>query len=358
MDPTSLIPAPDPIPAPWWIFEVLEQIAFIAHILMINVVVGGGFLLLWSRLKGRASDMQATLAGPSIRKLPGTLALGINAGIVPLLCIQVVYGHLFYSSSILMAGWWMWIIPLLILAYYGLYIHSGSRSYGAATLFLALALGIFLYIGFMFVNNMTLMLQPEAWSAYFTHRTGSYLHLSDPTILPKYLHFIPASIAVGGLFVALVWDIRRKRGQEVDETKIRNGLRVFAIATIVQVVTGLWQLIALPEEVMLQFMGRNMVATILLLLGFLLGIGALAPAFLGKVLPTLIHLVATVIVMALMRMMVKFAYLGDVFTPGTLELQPQYGVLILFLLVFVAGAGVLVWLVRTLVRTDTGRATQ
>ncbi len=357
MDPAALIPTPDPIPAPWWIFEALEQLAFVAHILMINVVVGGGLLLFWSRIRGAGDTMPTTLAGPSIRKIPGTLALAINAGIVPLLCIQVVYGHLYYTSSILMASWWMWIIPLLIIAYYGIYIHANAKQ-GAATFMLGVALVIFLYIGFMFVNNMSLMLQPERWGAYFTHRDGSFLNLADSTVWPKYFHFLPAALASGGLFSALVWQIREKRGQEVAPVKIRSGLNVFAYATIVQILTGFWLLIALPEDIMFQYMGRNIFGTALLFLGILLVIGALVMAFRGKVTSTLYHLVGTVIVMALMRMVMKFAYLRDNFTQDSLALNPQYGVLALFLLIFVVGIGVLIWIIRTVVQADSRRAAQ
>ena len=60
---------------------------------------------------------------PVAKKLPVMIALGINMGVPPLLFLQVVYGNLFYSSSVLMAVYWILIIPLLILAYYGTYIH-------------------------------------------------------------------------------------------------------------------------------------------------------------------------------------------------------------------------------------------
>jgi len=50
-------------------------------------------------------------------KIPSTFALGVTFGIAPLLFVQVLYGNLIYSSSILMGVFWLLIIPFIIIAY-------------------------------------------------------------------------------------------------------------------------------------------------------------------------------------------------------------------------------------------------
>ena len=52
------------------------------------------------------------------------MAFAVNFGVAPLLFVQVLYGHLFYTSSILVAVFRLAVIPLLIVAYYALYLHG------------------------------------------------------------------------------------------------------------------------------------------------------------------------------------------------------------------------------------------
>jgi len=42
MDPSRLIPYPDILPAPWWLFYILLVATFTLHLIMANVMLGGG----------------------------------------------------------------------------------------------------------------------------------------------------------------------------------------------------------------------------------------------------------------------------------------------------------------------------
>jgi hypothetical protein len=247
-----------------------------------------------------------------------------------------------------MAVYWILIIPLLILAYYGAYIHI--RKYNSPGILSKIALLvssiILLYIGFIFVNNMTLMAQPEKWNAYFGNRSGTILNWGDPTLIPRYLHFVVASIAVAALFSAVIWWFRQRRHVKEAENKIKNALRIFGIATAIQMIVGFWFLLAIPSEFILQFMGQNLFYTIVLFLGILLAIGAIISAFLGKLLPTFIHLVALIIVMVITRTNLRSLYLEDVFTLDKLTLSPQYGVMALFFVIFAIGLVVVGYMLK------------
>jgi hypothetical protein len=339
MDFSSLIPAAETIPAPAWLFLVLDVLLFLLHILVINLLVGGSLIALFSLFKKSVNPLENRLSNTVVDKIPTTFALGVNLGVAPLLFVQVIYGHLFYSSSILMGTYWILIIPLLILAYYGAYIHVRKKDTAAVLSRVALAVSslIVLYIAFIFVNNLTLMAQPEKWTAYFQNRNGTLLNWSDPTVIPRYLHFVTASVAVGGLFMALVWNMRLKKGRENAAARVKQGLRIFGYATIVQVIVGVWFLTALPKDFMLQFMGGNIAATIVFMLGFLCGIGAIATAFAGKLRPTISMLAITLPAMVVTRAFLRSMYLTDKFSLSDLELAPQYGVMALFFLVLVIG---------------------
>ena len=353
MDPTSLLPVPDPIPAPAILFHILEVALFTVHILLINIVLGGSLLLAYSRITGRTSTSPVFSA--IARKIPVGFALGINMGVAPLLFLQVTHGHLFYTSSILMAMFWIIIIPLLIIAYYAAYIHARSSTAGLATAGIVVSSAILLYIGFIFVNNILMMMQPGTWAAYFGNRNGTLLMLSDPTLIPRYLHFLLASIAVAGLASSTIWTVRSKHGVAESEGSIRNGLRIFGYATIIQAAIGLWFLFALEREIMLQFMGGNLPATIIFGIGFLSALGAIATSFAGNYRATMSMAAITMLAMIITRDQLRAMYLNGVFDASTLQVVPQYGVLALFLLILVLGLAAVVWMIRAGFRPSTGR---
>ena len=357
MDYNTLIPTAEAIPAPAWLFLVLNVLLFMLHILLINVLLGGSLVTLFSRLKRKDDSPENRLHGALASKIPTTFALGVNMGIAPLLFIQVIYGNLFYSSSVLMAVYWILIIPLLIIAYYGAYIHI--RKYSTASVLSKTAIWIttliLLYIAFIFVNNLTLMNQPEKWTAYFDNRGGSILNWAEPTLIPRYLHFIAPSVAIAGLFMALVWNSRQKKGVQGAEVKVKSSLLIFGYATIAQIIVGLWFLLAIPRDFMLQFMGGNIIATLIFLLGFLSGIGAVATAFANKLRPTLIMLLVTVMSMVVTRAFLRDMYLDGKFSLGSLQMDPQYGVMILFFIILIIGLLAVGYMIKAGFTSKEGR---
>lgn len=354
MDPTSLVPTPDTIPAPSWIFLVLDMATFFLHIIVINVVLGGSLLMLYAHFSKSSLLSGTNIFTVLINKIPTSIALGVNLGVAPLLFLQVIYGHLFYSSSVLMGVFWILVIPMLIIAYYGSYVHARNQKLARISILITSIL--LLYIAFMQVNNLSLMTQPAKWSAYFDNRGGTILNISDPVFIPRYLHFIAASISITGLFVSIVWAIRTKKSPAEGVGHIKTGLRIFGYATIVQIVSGLWFLMAIPSDFILQFMGRNALYSLILMAGFLAGIGALVTAMLGKLRPTIIQLLITMIAMITTRQNLRTLYLQDSFHLESLKLTPQYGILILFLAILVVGLLCVWYMVKSALLSKEGRA--
>lgn len=342
MDPAALVPTPDTLPAPAFVFEILGAATLFLHFIAINVVIGNLLVGSWKLFRPRTSTKS-----PFWKGLPHTLALAINLGVAPLLFLQVTWGTHFFTSSVLMAVPWLLVVPTLILAYYGLYIVQAGRVQTITAPAVALLL---LVIGFVLVNNMTLMLEPGRWLVYERSRDGVFLNLSMPLLFPRYLHFVVACVAVGGLFQAVQEGWRRWRHNTVVRQRRVRGLRIFAWATKVQVIVGIVQISVLPPGLRSQFLGRDPLLTGLVALGGLLAIGAIVTGQLKKLWPTVGLYLGTMAVMVALRQALRVAFQR---VPGhlvNLPVETQLGPLVIFLLCFLAGLGVLAWMVRLVLR--------
>ncbi|MBU1229418.1 MAG: hypothetical protein KKA55_05635 [Proteobacteria bacterium] len=348
MDLARLIPAAEAIPSPWGWLEALLLVTFILHALFMNLTVGSALIALAARFTGRQRELARELA----HRLPTTLALQINLGVAPLLFVQVLYGQFLYTSSVLMAGWWLSAILAVILGYYGLYVHDAGfeSGRGLSRPALVLSLGCLLYTGFLLSNNMTLMLRPEAWAAYATTPGGSFLNLSDPTLWPRYAHMILAAPAVAGLYAALLGGARRRLDW------VEHGLKWFTRLTMVQIPVGLWLLLALPRPVLLAFMGRDALATALLAAGTLLGLAALWAGLRKNAGAAAWLLVPTVTLMAATRAQVRGLTLAPHFSPASLPQTGDHSPLAMFALSLLVGLAAIAFMLKTYAKSAGAKA--
>ncbi|MFH1156849.1 MAG: hypothetical protein V1793_23880 [Pseudomonadota bacterium] len=346
MDPARLIPSPDTIPVHWGWFQALLTLTFILHILVMNTMLGSGILALVRELK-TGSDPDPVSRDIS-KKLPYTIAFTVNLGVAPLLFVQVLYGQFIYTSSILMAVYWLAVIGLVIVAYYSAYLYDFKfDALGQARLiFIAVTVLILTVVALIFTNNMTLMLRPGSWGRYFTNPGGTLLNLSDPMLYPRYLHFITASVAVGGLVQALIWSLKYKSGAAHTRDHVTSGLNWFMGATCVQMVWGLWFLLSLPGSIRALFLGGSSLHTALLLLAVLGGILSLVLAARQREWQALWALLSTVTLMVFTRELLRSAFLGAWFTPANLTVTGEYSPMVLFLISLAAGLVLVVYMLR------------
>ena len=105
MDPLSLIPTPDAIPVHWGWFKFFLILTFFLHLLFMNTMLGIAIIALARSLSdvGRTEAVNREIS----QKLPYTIAFAVNMGVAPLLFIQVLYGQFIYTSSVLMAVYWL-----------------------------------------------------------------------------------------------------------------------------------------------------------------------------------------------------------------------------------------------------------
>jgi len=226
MDPHVLIdPSSAPLPAPWWFIQFFKALGFTLHLVPMNLWFAG--LLVAVLLRAAGGEHAAVFSRRLMRQMPILVAYGVNFGIVPLLFIQLAYHQFFYPATILTAWSWMAIVGLLIPAYYGVYIYAmglgdddprgpaPSRrlvGWGSAVLFMV--------IGFLFVNGLSLMEHAEVWPlAWKNHQvagaaTGTAMHLYDVGVLPRWL--LMFGLALGTTAAWIVLDAAWLAGQESD----------------------------------------------------------------------------------------------------------------------------------------------
>lgn len=328
-----ILPTPDTIPVHWLWFQVLLTFTFILHLLFMNMILGGSLLTLWDLFKRKKTDQES-------HELPTILALTINLGVPPLLFVQVIFGHFFYSSSVMMAVFWILVIPILILAYYAAYIFSRQidKKPVLAKVSLITATVFLLYIAFMFVNNSTMAIQPDKWSNYFQHPGGTMLNWSDASLWPRYLHFIVAAVAIAALMKA-AWNhfFNKSLSAEEKEKRVKGQLRIFGFATMFQFIIGTWFWLAMPNAVTKAFMGGNLVATLLMIIVWISALLIIFFAIRGKFLKAFIQGIFQVVLMAVVREISRSEYLSGLFKPSELINVHQVSPLIVFLLIFIIG---------------------
>lgn len=343
MDPSFLIPAPDAIPVHWFWLQLLLTITTFLHLVAMNILLGSGCIALAAPLAGRGGETDALCRNIGA-KLPFMMAFTINFGVAPLLFLQVLYGQFFYTSSILMAVYWLAIIGLLIVTYYAAYIfHLRYDQLGPGRSLLAGVIVLLLtMVAFFFCNNMSIMQLPESWLRYFAGGEGWQLNLADPALVPRFLHFIASAVAVGGLAVAVYYEHQRRQGDTAGGPWITYGCHWFSIATAINFPIGFWFLGVLPSFAHNAETLAGKLFTVSLYGSVAAAVIAVIHAQRRRVYPAAGWALGAVFFMTLAREFVRIAYLNPYFSLADLPVAPQYSPLLVFL-IFLAAAGALVW---------------
>jgi hypothetical protein len=355
MNPASLIPAPDPLQVPWGWFQILLSITFLLHLVVMNIMLGWSIIASINHIFKQSKAAENRLIS---KKLPFTIAFTVNFGVAPLLFLQVLYGHFMYTSSVLMAVFWLSIVLLLILAYYGAYIYNLQfvRLPGLHSLLTSFIAVLFLAIAFFFTNNTSLMVSPESWPRYFDHPDGLLLNFADPTLIPRYLHSVFASVAVGGLALGLYYDWKKRHGDMAAAAQIPSAMNWFSYATILNFGIGTWYFGGLPATIRTVTGAASAFTLFFLLSGIGAAILSVIYGFQRRVRQTAFAALAAIICMVAVRELVRRQTLAPWFSTSELQVVPQYSPLLLFLAVFAAGLA-LIWYMIKLVRPAHNPAT-
>lgn len=368
---TPLIPQLDPLalPAPAWLLWGLLLLTFVLHLLPMNVVLGGSLVAAVTRwrARGRSAAHEARLADWFAHAMPVTIAATVTLGVAALLFVQVLYGRLFFASSIVMGWFWLAVVPLIILGYYSAYLLAFKGHHAAAwpQMLAWLAWALFLAVGFIYTNNMTLMLRPaEIAARYQADVRGLQLNLAEPTLVPRFLHMLLGAVAVSGLVVVILGVVRHRHEPAFGAWAVRYGAQWFLAATVANVLVGFSWLGALPREVMSQFMGGDAMVTGVFVAGIGAGLGAVAlmirtltsPRPAGAAVATAAATLLTIILMILSRDHVRQAALDAAgFTPAR-WVAPQWGPIAIFAVLLVVAIVSVIWMVARLAATTAPEA--
>jgi cytochrome c len=192
---------PLPLPASEGFLEVLLVLAFIAHILFVNLMVGGSLLVFAFELRGLRDRDFDRLARALATTVTVNKSLAVVLGVAPLLLINVLYTIHFYTANALTGTAWILLVPGIAATFLLLYLHKYTwdrlqTQKGVHLAILGIAVALFLVIPLVFLANVNLMMYPERWSSV----RGFLSTLLLPNVLPRYLHFLAASVILTSLF--------------------------------------------------------------------------------------------------------------------------------------------------------------
>jgi hypothetical protein len=376
------------LPAPHWFIQFFKALGFTLHMVPMNLWYAGLLLAMLLQL-GRNQHGRA-LSTRLIGQMPIIIAAGVNLGIVPLLFVQVAYFKFFYPATILMAWFWLAIIVLLTLAYYGVYaycwgLRNGEKGTGpekgigpicrngpqgaAHKLDLSpfpawrraagwLSALLFICIGFIFANAMSLLDNVGRWDEIWTKTSvagaalGTGLNVADPVLWPRWL--LMFGFALGTTAVWALVDTSFFNRNATDEYKTwvwKFSKTLYTISLIWATAAGTYYVFgAWPAELrktMFSFPNILLTVPTALAVGLpwiMIVTEGRCPAKRWLVAGIALAQVGVLGINAVSRQVVQNINLSatlDIFSQKT---EVQWGPMAMFLLAFVAGLLVLVWM--------------
>jgi len=355
---------PIPLPAPIWLLKLLHIVTLALHFVAVEMLLGGLLLaVLLSLFRGSPASIVAARA--LARRLTIVMTFVINLGVPPLLFVQVLYGRALYTSSVLIGLYWISIIGILMLAYWLLYRFSARLEAGRSAWWVGLIAWLLAgSVARLLSTNMTLMLRPEAWrDMYSASAMGAYLPTGDPTLTPRWLLMMAGGLFIGGLWMVY---LSGRSTFTPDEKSFIAGIggKVAMTFGIVYLVAGMWASAVQPEAVLVGlahhwlyrfagFAGYGWMALVVVavLLGAVAGFGKISTSWLSWV--AVLVAVLTEIMFTVYRDGVRdLTLLSKGYDVWNRAVETNWGVVGLFLVLFVAGLGVIGWLVSVVARAS------
>ncbi len=158
-------------------YLVVYVLTLVTHVFLMTYVLAGSIWLAWSTIFPGHQSLPRTrqpLAMILRDWMPFALSGAITAGVAPLLFVQILYRQQFYTANLLLGWRWMVVIPVLVIAFYLLYvIKSKSISRWSFSLRCILAVSVaasFLFVAFCWTTNHLLSLDRATWPEMYQTR--------------------------------------------------------------------------------------------------------------------------------------------------------------------------------------------
>jgi hypothetical protein len=348
--------------------KLLHIVTLSLHFVAVEILLGGLLLAVVLSLF-RSSALAQVTARAIARRLTVVMTFVINLGVPPLLFAQVLYGRALYTSTVLIGVYWISIILILMLLYRMLYrfstrLDAGKAAWGSGLLAWLLAGSVARLLS----TNMTLMLRPEAWKQLYANSAmGAYLPTGDPTTEPRWLMMMAGGLFLGGLWLVY---LSARSTFTAEEQKFVAGVggKVAALFGVLYLAAGLWAnavqpgvvktLLAAPPDGYgfyhyfgLAGYGWLALVAVAIVLGAIAGLGKIASnlmAWAGVLLAVLIEIMLVVYRDAVRDL----TLLSKGYNVWDRVVVTNWGVVGLFLVLFVAGLGVIGWLISVVARAQ------
>ncbi|MCX8037667.1 MAG: hypothetical protein N3D11_11610 [Candidatus Sumerlaeia bacterium] len=356
----QLIPAPDMLglPAHPVLLLVLLNATLALHWVFVGAVLGGTLIVLHNAVTGRGDATRARLNQAILSFLPFMLSMGVTLGVAPLLFVQVLYGHFFYAANVMMALWWLLIIPLVVGTTYLFYVAKLRLSAGRALgpLLPAILAGMLLVLAMILSGNMTLFQTPSAWESVWRLHGAGFFHGGG--MVGRVIFAVFGFAALGAMFVLFLGKMGLAYDEEADRAAIEIGLRAAPVCIGLQLAAGILLVVLLPAEQRKAVFNGSLVS-----LFSVLSIGCLAgslvlfvkarksPTLSALVVPTAVYVVGLILI-AFARDGIRRAALAPHFQLGELAIHPQWGPFALFLGMLVVAAAAVITLLRLARQTE------
>ena len=341
---TALQTLRDPFGLPFyaWMFQGLLVLTFTLHILVVNLVVGGIGVAMYCHFKG--GEYRRRLSQALAQASTINISVAIVLGVAPLLFVQVIYDPFWYTSNSLSAWWAMAFLVAVTIGFLALYVFYLKRKqqpdawggYAVLSLVAVVAAGVI-------ISTLSVQaLVPADWLKWYTrygelNTTGTGLYHFE---LGRFFHFmVPGFINIGIFMMLYAWYFRPRA--DYDDAYLdwvgQAGVRLAKIAVMIEIVTGLWWLVAVPRN--LHFMRDPYMWT-----GAGLGLVLLALLYRAArnpdrfALPLAVFSFVTVLVMSTARELLRMSYLGLYkYSIYDYKVNVDWGSTALFLVTFVLG---------------------
>lgn len=178
----------------------LYLLTLVVHAFFAAYVLAGSLWLLWATsFPGAASTARADqpLAGILRDWMPFVLSAAVTAAVAPLLFVQIVYRQQFYTANLLLGWRWMMVVPVLIAAFYLLYLLKSrtlSSLHRVWSIGISLSAAVcFVFVAFCWTTNHLLSIDGDQWGTAW--QTGTVVR-SVPTLVIRLMLWIAGAFAV------------------------------------------------------------------------------------------------------------------------------------------------------------------
>lgn len=257
----NIIPGDIPLPLPTGGLEFMEPffhglliVAWVVHILFINVLLGASLASVYFNKKGVKENNPVFDRVGYLLTTPVTICENMGAlwGVAPLLLVSILITPLFYSASIMNSPHWLHIIYGNIVAFLLSYLYKYSwhklEHRKSLHIFIGtVAVVLFFTLPLAFMSTVQLAMTPSTWT--FNTHFWDVLLRSDTFF--RLVHFYLASFAVTGVFM-LVYGMYKRKSSNVQEREAgviltRTGKSWFIIPTILNFFIGPLVLFSFPS---------------------------------------------------------------------------------------------------------------